>query len=437
MSHDSSRGPSSRCCGISANQTLPSCSNGSNRDACPDRRRSRTLLIVAAGGALLLLAQCDWAMRTAFFGASEPDRTGLGAAELEVEVVARDLEIPWEIAFLPDGDLLLTERPGRIVRLDPEGDRRAEIPVEGVRHIGEGGLMGLALHPAFRENRWIYVMLTGEDAEGELENRVERYRLDEGEISERTVIVEGIPGARFHDGGRIAFGPDGFLYVATGDAGNGDLSQDPGSLAGKILRMTDRGEPAPDNPFLGEAAGDSRVWALGLRNPQGLAWDGDGRLWNTDHGRSGLRSGLDELNRIEPGVNYGWPVIEGDEDAPSMEPPVVHSGPDVTWAPGGAAYAEGRIFFTGLRGEALYEADVEEAARAWEDAAEVEEAPEVVAHLFQDFGRLRAVTRGPDGTLYVGTSNRDGRGVVREGDDRILRIDPEAFRRGEDPGTRP
>lgn len=323
-----------------------------------------------------------------------------------LDIVAERLEVPWAIAFLPDGGLLVTERPGRLVHLDGGQRRRYEVP--GVRHAGEGGLMGLALHPDFDSNRFVYMCLTVE-AGGGLENRVERYRFDAG-LSERMLIIDGIPGARFHDGCRLDFGPDGLLYITTGDAGHAQAAQDRSSLSGKILRLTPTGELPEGNPF------GTAVFSYGHRNPQGLTWDERGRLWSTEHGPSGGGSGFDELNLIRPGRNYGWPLIRGDETAEGIVTPILHSGSDYTWAPGGAAYWHGRVFFGGLRGEALYEAWVAQAG-----------APALRVHFHGEFGRIRAVRVGPDGMLYFSTSNRDGRGRTRSGDDKLVRVDPTVF----------
>lgn len=322
----------------------------------------------------------------------------------DIEVVAQNLNIPWEVAFLPDGDILVTERPGTLLRL---GKDRKVIPIEGVQHVGEGGLLGLALHPNFEENQELYLYLTTRVLLG-LSNRVERYRLEGNQLVDRRVIIENIPGAQFHDGGRIEFGPDGLLYITTGDAGKPDLAQDPFSLAGKILRLKDDGSIPEENPF------GNAVYSYGHRNPQGLAWDDRGRLWATEHGRSGVFSGLDELNLIEKGKNYGWPVIQGGEQRSGMVTPVIQSGPDVTWAPADAEFFSGSIFFTGLRGERLYQAKIT-AQGAVESFNE---------HLVDEYGRLRAVRLGPDGFLYLTTSNRDGRGDIRPGDDKLIRINP-------------
>ncbi len=326
----------------------------------------------------------------------------------DVTVIAEGLEVPWAIAFLPDGALLVTERPGRLTRIDGAGRRSFEVPA--VRRAGEGGLMGLALHPQFADNGWIYLCLTGEIDAG-LENRVERYRFDGARLAERKVILDDIPAAHFHDGCRLAFGPDGYLYVTTGDAGARDRAQERQSLSGKILRLRDDGGVPAGNPF------NTAVYSLGHRNPQGLAWDEAGRLWSTEHGRSGMGSGYDELNLIEAGKNYGWPLIQGDESRPGMTSPVLHSGPDYTWAPASAAYLDGRLFFGGLRGAALYEVQPLERGRA-----------RIRAHFHNDFGRIREVRSGPDGMLYFATSNRDGRGRARPGDDKIVRVSPELFR---------
>ena len=213
------------------------------------------------------------------------------APKPDVEIIAENLKIPWEIAFLPEGDLLATERPGTLKRIGKEG---RVYNIEGVEHIGEGGLLGMALHPQFAENRWIYLYLTTKTGD-ELKNRVERYYFQNNRLSDKKIIIDGIPGAAYHDGGRIAFGPDGNLYITTGDAGNSQLAQDVNSFAGKILHLKDDGSVPSDNPF------GNAVWSYGHRNPQGLAWDDQGRLWATEHGRSGVLSGFDEFNLIEKG----------------------------------------------------------------------------------------------------------------------------------------
>lgn len=334
---------------------------------------------------------------------SGEETAGSGAAISGPEaIVAEGLEIPWDIAFLPGGSMLATLRAGTVLH----AESGTVFPVEGVRHIGEGGLLGIALHPDFADNRFVYLYQTTEES-GALENRIVRYIYDGESLLFDRLVLGGIPGSRTHDGGRIRFGPDGFLYATTGDAGDEDAAQDLGSLAGKILRMTDSGAPAPGNPF------GTLVYSYGHRNPQGLAWDDEERLWATEHGRSGARSGFDEINLIEPGGNYGWPESEGDTVREGTVAPALHSTADDTWAPASAAWHEGSLYFGGLRGEALYEAVIE-----GETVSELKE------HFKNEFGRIRTVKIGPDGFVYLTTSNRDGRGDPAEGDDRIIRIHP-------------
>lgn len=320
-----------------------------------------------------------------------------------IEIIAENLNIPWEIAFLPSGELLVTERPGQLLKI---GADHTPIPINGVAHVGEGGLLGLALHPNFSDNQLLYLYLTTRTQDG-LTNRVERYRLVENALTDRKVILEHIPGAQYHDGGRIKFGPDGKLYITTGDAGTESNAQNLESLAGKILRLEDDGSIPADNPL------GTTIFSYGHRNPQGLAWDNAEQLWTTEHGRSGVLSGFDEINLIRPGTNYGWPEIQGNEVQTGMQPPVAHSGPDETWAPSGAAVLENTLLFTGLRGEALYATQINGQTLS-----------NIVAYLPEEYGRLRTVAIGPDNMLYILTSNQDGRGTVHTGDDKIIRIDP-------------
>lgn len=320
------------------------------------------------------------------------------------EIIAENLEIPWEIAFLPDNSLLVTERPGRLIKIS---SKQETIPIQGVAHVGEGGLLGMALHPDFSRNSLLYLYLTTQTSDG-LSNRVEQYTLQNNTVTNRKIILENIPGSRFHDGGRIAFGPDKKLYITTGDAGQEILAQDTSSLAGKILRINDDGSIPPDNPF------GNAVFSLGHRNPQGLTWDASGNLWASEHGRSGASSGFDEINLIEKGKNYGWPNIEGSEAQSGMESPKAHSGSSETWAPSGAAIYTDSMLFAGLRGEALYEAKL--------SGSNIEKT---IAHLPGQFGRLRTVAVGPDNMLYILTNNRDGRGNPKSGDDKLIKINPE------------
>lgn len=321
-----------------------------------------------------------------------------------VEVIAENLTIPWEILFLPDEELLVTERPGRVLLLKSG----VTIELEGIRHVGEGGLLGAALHSDFRENGFIYFYQTTETEDG-ISNRIVRYHLEGETLTFDRTILEDIPGAWYHDGGRIAFGPDGMLYATLGDATKPDSAQDTSTIAGSIIRLTPEGAIPNDNPL-----SDSYIYSYGHRNPQGLAWDSEGRLWSSEHGRSVGASGYDEINLISQGSNYGWPDSQGDEVREGTIAPARHSTASVTWAPGGLAYLEGRLFMTGLRGATLYEAVLDgEVIGEWRE------------HLVGEYGRLRTVQVGPDGFLYVLTSNRDGRNDNPEAaDDRILRIDP-------------
>ena len=339
---------------------------------------------------------------------TQDNNIGISAdnVQKDIDIFATDLNIPWELAFLPDGYILVTERSGNLLKI---GQDRIKIPIQGVYHSGEGGLLGMALHPGFASNNYIYLYLTSQSGDTVV-NRVERYKLLDNTLSDRKIIIDNIPGSSFHDGGRIAFGPDNLLYITTGDAGNSQSAQDKNSLSGKILRLNDDGSIPASNPF------KNAVYSYGHRNPQGIAWDEEGKLWSTEHGRSGLQSGLDEVNLIKPGNNYGWPNIEGDNSNPAMQSPIIHSGTDVTWAPADALYYEGRLFFTGLRGEALYEARLQG-----------DKIAEVKAHFKGEYGRLRVVNLGPDGYFYIATSNRDGRGSVNPGDDKIIRINPDVF----------
>lgn len=323
-------------------------------------------------------------------------KSGQGTAE----VIATGLQIPWELVFLPDSSLLITERPGTLKKIETETKKIINVP--GVHHVGEGGLLGICLHPDFEKNHYLYLYLTTKTDRG-LMNRVERYRFQDDKLDNRTVIIENIPGASSHDGGRIKFGPDRLLYITTGDAEDSAQAQDTNSLAGKILRLTDEGKIPGDNPF------GNAIYSYGHRNPQGITWDGigDGRLWATEHGSTAT----DEINLIEKGKNYGWPVIRGDQKKEGMESPKLQSGTS-TWAPAGLVFFKGKLFFTGLRGEALYEVAVTREGKL----------ESFKTHLKGEFGRLRAIAVSPDGYLYITTSNRDGRGDVKEGDDKIIKV---------------
>lgn len=345
---------------------------------------------------------------------NNPSRANVSPADLKEDftVFAENLDTPWAIAFLPDNQIVFTERPGNLHIVDQSGAYVVNpISIEGVLEIGEGGLLGVAVDPDFSANGFIYLYFTYSGAPDENTlNRVVRYKLENNAVSNRSVLVDAIPGASNHNGGRIAFGSDKYLYITTGDAQVPSRAQDTKSLAGKILRVTTEGKPAPGNPFGNE------VYSYGHRNPQGLAWDADGNLWSTEHGRSGVISGLDEVNLIESGKNYGWPTIEGTETGEGMVTPVINSGATTTWAPAGAAIVKNKLYFAGLRGQSLYEATLNGTSATFD-----------TAHFANQYGRLRAVDVGPDGFLYVSTSNKDGRGSPTSNDDRIFRINTQTL----------
>jgi glucose/arabinose dehydrogenase len=332
-----------------------------------------------------------------------PAERGEDAGALEVETVATGLEAPWEIAFLPDRRALVTERPGRVRLLSADGELRDEPLAEiDVEDVGEGGLLGLAVDPEFSDNGFVYLYRTTREG-----NQVVRHRLDGDELREERVVAGAIPSGTTHNGGRIAFSPDGDLFVTTGDAGRQDLAQDAGSLAGKILRL-DPGAYRGDG-------GDPEIHSLGHRNPQGLAWEPEGgRLLASEHGAS--RN--DEVNVIERGENYGWPEVEGPEHGPFTAPLQVWT--DETVAPSGSAFVTGEdsawrgdLLVSGLRGTALRRLTI--------DGDEVT-GDETI--LDGEYGRLRTVVQGPGGALYVLTNNRDGRGSPAGDDDRVLRVRP-------------
>ncbi len=322
--------------------------------------------------------------------------------EPRVDVVATGLEVPWALAFAPDGRLFVTERPGRL-RLVKDGRLEPEpLAVLPVASVGEGGLMGLALHPAFTETGHLFVCYTVEKG-GRLVNRVVRLTLRGARVEADRVLVDDIPGAPIHDGCRVKFGPDGRLYVTTGDAAEPRLAQRRDSLAGKILRLNPDGSVPDDNPFPG-----SPVFSLGHRNPQGLTWDPSGRLFAAEHGPSGH----DEINHILPGRNYGWPEVRGRGNDSRYVEPLLESGQE-TWAPSGIAFLGDDLFVAALRGWRLLRVTL---------APDRGAVVHVSALLSGTYGRLRDVLVGPDGALYVTTSNRDGRGWPAPDDDRILRV---------------
>ncbi|MGW4201445.1 PQQ-dependent sugar dehydrogenase [Streptomyces sp. NPDC004726] len=327
-----------------------------------------------------------------------------GSAKV-VSTVTEGLKSPWGVTALPDGDLLVASRDeGTVTRVDAESGKQTAIgSIPGVSPIGEGGLLGLALSPDFASDRQLYAYFTTES-----DNRVARLLYDERkpagqQLGAPDTILRDIPKGAIHNGGRIAFGPDKMLYAGTGETGDTGLSQDRKSLAGKILRMTPEGRPAPGNP---EA--DSLVYSLGHRNVQGLAWDSAKRLWAAEFGQNTW----DELNLIEPGKNYGWPEVEGKGGKGGFVDPVAQWKTSEA-SPSGIAYAEGSIWMAALRGERLWRIPL----------AGTEPLADPQSFLEGEYGRLRTVVPAGGSKILLVTSETDGRGSPEAGDDRILQLE--------------
>ena len=342
--------------------------------------------------------------------------------ELAADVVATGLDTVWELAWGPDGFIWITERGGRISRLDPQSGTVTLAGQVAVSEIGEGGLMGLAFHPDFASQPWIYAAHTY-SAPGGTRNRVVRMRFDGTALATPEVLLADIPGSSIHNGSRLAVGPDRLLYITTGDASDASIAQNRDALAGKILRLTLDGQPAPGNPF------GTRTYTWGHRNPQGMVFTPDGSLYISEHGPSDN----DEVNRIEAGRNYGWPAVHGrcDGDIGMTETSFCASNdvaePMATWtptiAPAGLAYYDAALIpafrrsllLATLKDATLYRLGLSADGRSVQSTEKF---------FVREFGRLRAVLVAPDGSIYLGTSNRDGRGTPMPSDDRILRIRP-------------
>jgi glucose/arabinose dehydrogenase len=350
---------------------------------------------------------------------STPD----GNVKFRVETVAVGLEVPWGFAWLPNKDMLVTERRGR-VRIIENGKLRAEpvFTVPDVEPTGESGLMDISLHPEFAKNNFVYLAYSY-NKDGK-QVKVVRYVYKDKKFTEDKVIVDQVPGAPNHAGMRCRFGPDGKLYVTTGDATDWNLAQKTDSIAGKTLRLNDDGSIPKDNPFVGKAGYRPEIWTLGNRNAQGLAFQpGSGLVFETEHGPSGFEGkggGGDEVNILEAGKNYGWPDIHHTQTREGMISPLLEYSP--ACAPASAMFYndnafpafKGNFFFGCLRGTRII--------RVVLDGRKVVKQENL---LEGTYGRIREMAEGPDGNIYFATSNRDGRGSPAKDDDRILRIVPE------------
>ncbi len=368
-------------------------------------------ILTLVASAVLLLGAADPAAD------SRTVRTKEGVT-LRVETAVTGLEVPWSIAFTSATRMLVTERPGR-VRVVENGVLRS-VPlavISDVESRGETGLMGLTLAPDYEKSRFLYVSY-GYAGPGGIRVRVVRFHDDGTGLSQRKVILEGLPAARFHAGCRLRFGPDGKLYVTTGDATTREIAQKVDSLGGKTLRLNPDGTIPADNPFPG-----SPVFSYGHRNSQGLDWQpGTGLQFQTEHGPSGFDGpgGGDEVNIVEKGKNYGWPVVHHKMSREGMVSPLLEFTPAI--APSGASFVTGSKL-PALKGDFLFACLIgERLMRVRLDPKNPRHVLDAEPLFVNEYGRLREVQNGPDGAIYFTTSNRDGRGSVRPGDDRILRL---------------
>lgn len=328
-----------------------------------------------------------------------------------VEVITENLNVPWAIDISDNGDIYFTERPGSI-KVIKNGTINPQPLITFTPPFisqGEGGLMGIALHPNFSQNHYFYVMHSYSES-NRIYNRIIRLIENNNKAYTDKILIDKIPGGQIHNGGRIKVGPDKKLYITTGDAGNPSLSQNLSSTAGKILRIELNGSIPKDNPFT-----NSPIYSFGHRNPQGLAWSSKNILYSSEHGQSAH----DEINIIHPGTNYGWPLVQGDEESTevTVQNPLIHSGED-TWAPSGITFAsqgpwQDKLLVATLRGQQLLSISLNENGSVVES---------VESWLKNEYGRLREVIQGKDRSIYITTSNRDGRGNPGINDDKIIRI---------------
>ncbi|MDQ3181155.1 MAG: PQQ-dependent sugar dehydrogenase [Acidobacteriota bacterium] len=357
---------------------------------------------------------------TKSFGENITNIQSRSETAFKVEVVASGLEVPWALAFLPDGNIFFTERPGRVRQIE-NGKLKADMvfQVPDVEPSSESGLMDISIHPQFAENKFVYLAYAY-NKDGK-RVKVVRYKFDGKTFNESKIIIENIPAAPNHAGTRARFGPDGKIYITTGDATEKEIAQQTDSLGGKTLRLNDDGTIPADNPFVSNKNYRPEIWTIGHRNAQGLAWSPEGLMFQTEHGPSGFdgRGGGDEVNIVEKGKNYGWAEISHKELKAGLESPLLEYTPACAPASGtfysGKSFPEfkGNFFFGCLRGQRIIRIQLNGRKVVKEENL-----------LEKTYGRIREIAEAPDGSIWFTTSNRDGRGSAAKEDDRILRLVP-------------